>query len=512
MSTEQYNINFLFNILYFLFLSNKRKGIPIASPYSRERERQREQALENERNREEVREKKKFRTSSSHEFISPINTLDTELKNRNSNSFKQKLKVIDTHYKPSTSLSKFMALPVKVSQLPLHYTTTSMPTSNLINKYSSNTLDNEFARVNQKEALAKAIKPFEITSNSESDEEKDGKDSIFNFPDSSQFIRKNSIDNANISKSKLSTPVKSTDRCIKVTRSPLLFSSSPKESSPQNTSTSTNINTNTIITKTINIPVSTIQYRHIILPPSKSVYNYSDFELIFTSNSRIIGLIGKVNESHGNTVIPYSKVRKVQFYRKDFTSSGDWYIDFVLSDLIDLSFLNVEIFNSNVAGYTDFLDCNTLRIYLKYKCSLTISEIENLLLSSIQDRNAFNFTDKRDAYGDFEKTFRTPSPNSSISYRLRTPSLLDRNLSNRSVPSLDSLSSSDSVKLRSVYSLMNSKKQISSSPDIFNASSSKQIVVKKRTSSRLKSATESSKQLSNSYTYVDPDFSSECIK
>ena len=407
-----------------------------------------------------------------------------------------------------------MALPVKIGQLPLHYTTTSISTSNLTNKYSFNTLDNnESARVNQKEALAKVIKPFDIASNSESDEEKDAKDSIFNFPDSTQFIDKNSksIDNASISKSKLSTPLKSNDHCTKVTRSPLLFSSPPNESSPQNTSTNTITKTSPIITKTINIPVSTLQYRHIILPPSKSVYNYSDFELIFNSTSRIIGFIGKVNESYRNTVISSSKVRKIQFYRKDFTSSGDWYIDFVLFDLIDLSFLNVDIYNSNATGYTDFLECNTLRIYLKYQCSLTISEIENLLLSLIKDRNAFNFTDKRDAYGEFEKRFQSPTPNNSISYRLRTPSLLDRNLSNRSVPSLDSLSSSDSVKLRSAYALMNSKKQISS-PDIFNASSSKQINVKKRTSSRLKTATESSKQLSNSYTYVDPDLGSECIK
>lgn len=266
------------------------------------------------------------------------------------------------------------------------------------------------------------------------------------------------------------------------------------------------------------IKVATIQYRHIIIPPSKCEHKYSNFKLIFIQKDRTFVLSCSVDDSPNSAVlfVSFSKVLRLQFIRDESLSSSDWYIDFVLFPGTEINLKPFMPINSS-SNFNDtfintFSEFSTLRVNLDYSCGASCTILENILLNISKDRNAFYFANEKDAYGEFELNKRISSPDRSYNSKLSlTKSLYNSSKSSpRMVPSLESLSASDSVKIKSRRQAF-----IDGNDQIYTSKSSPDVFDSKRQSKRIKTAltTPPKKQLKESdFAYVDPEFESECIK
>ena len=209
----------------------------------------------------------------------------------------------------------------------------------------------------------------------------------------------------------------------------------------------------------------------------------------------------------------YSKVLKIQFIRKECASSSDWYIDFVMAPevVIDLQPFKAPPDSASPHSHIDtFSHFSTLRVCLDSDCGASVSALDNILLSIINDRRAFYFAEAKDHYGDFEKSNRTSSPDrprktlnySPDTYNSSSKSAL--NSSPRHVPSLESLYASDSVKIKSRRQVVIENDQIyasNSSPDVFESTYRRQSKRNRLTSPK-----------DVDFAYVDPEFESECVK
>lgn len=278
------------------------------------------------------------------------------------------------------------------------------------------------------------------------------------------------------------------------------FSSPSKVTSPKESPNASQMKN---IASQKSVKISFIQYRHLIIPPRKSVHVFTDFKLIFLQSERLLVLSAKINNDLKTLSIPFSKVSRIQFIRQPSFSSADWYIDFVLTSVEFLDFKPFKGINDS-----DIIDnCMTLRINLSSHCGFSETSLENILMSIVKDRRAFYFSAIRDRYGEFEKSKLSSSPPKPIK-PVKTYSSLSSSPAARHVPSLEALACSESVKINSSpRKPLSSVSSCSNSPDIFDSS--------KRASKRLKtSPTKSylSSDLGGSYTYVDPEFDTDCTK
>ena len=413
--------------------------------------------------------------TSSHDLLSPFNTLDP---NPKKDSFPLPPKKTENPLSKSYSTS---SIPIKIKNIPGALTGYDS-FKNLLDNYPAGTFTSE------KEALSSVTKNHvNILSDSNSEDEKgpvceDNFDAKSCYSVSKEDVKSNSFFD-------------------------FYAPDSPQKRQP----VSLNIPLNSF-TKPKPIPnvlVSNFQYKSVILPPKcSSEAIYQDFKLFFVQNDRLICLTSKFNHETVKISIPFAKISRVQFIRQDGISSADWYIDFVLNNYESLNFdefgLSLDISKAEAVAYEEF---NTLRINLAHNCGLSRESIENILLQIIRDRNNFNFTSKRDPYGEFEKTVPSPkSPQRQTPTRTLQSQPSQQSKSSNSiriVPSLEKLSSSESVKI--------SQKRCSNS--IFQSN----IFMPKRTSNRLKAMTSSPKQeyeiddKPEDSVYIDPDFQTDRV-
>jgi hypothetical protein len=443
-----------------LFFSS-RKGTPIESPYKR-------------------RQNGKLHSSgSSHHLLSPFNTLDSKT------TAKKELPLPPRKYENPLSRSYSATLPIKTDKLPGAFKTLTSSSGylsfkNLLEKYPSDTFCTE------KEALTSVTKNHVNVLSDSEDDKKPVKERADNFDDEFDI-------QSYYSKSDAKRPIES-------------FFDSYVPDSPKRTGETIHKMdvplTNFIKPRQFpTLLVSNVQYRSIMLPRSSK--DDQNLKLIFVPNDRIISLL---NDKNNNVTVPFSKISRVQFIRNENLASSDWYIDFVLN-CNSLNFESFGIFsNFSTVEAVAFEDCNTLRINLANSCGLSIDSIEGLLIPILRDRNGFYFTKKRDPYGEFEKSSNSSSPKrrtptKSTSSSTPTPTTK----STRVVPSLESLSSSDSVKLSSLAIKR-------SSNSIFQSKIYSPDLTVKRTSKRLRSSPQSSsKNCNEDAVYIDPNFESERV-
>ncbi len=249
------------------------------------------------------------------------------------------------------------------------------------------------------------------------------------------------------------------------------------------------------------IKISHIQYRLVVLPPSKTIHSYEEMKIRFFPNDKFVALSAEIDGDAGNVAVPFSKVARIQFIRTEGQCSSDWYIDFVLTNGHTLNFSKFKCVDD-----PDIRDHSmTLRVKLAKNCGLSIESIENILLSIVKDRRAFHFTSIRDRYGEFETSNLSSTPPkppvNNLGKRLGNRSCSTAELSpfqNRFVPSLEKLSSSESVIKPATSS------SLFASPDVFD-------FPLKRTSKRLRGVEKRTID-EGSFTHVDPDFESERVK
>lgn len=243
--------------------------------------------------------------------------------------------------------------------------------------------------------------------------------------------------------------------------------------------------------------VSCIEYQSYILPSIQDVTLFSDIRLLFIPQDRNIMLSAKVHGKVEHVPIPYAKIYRIQFIRREGDPSSEWYIDFVLtSTTLDLSAFQKYDEASRIQFQFDNQYCNhftTLRLNLAKNCGMCSATIENTLLSILSDKKAVYFTDIRDKYGEFEQS--KLSGDSSIS----TPARLTLK---RTVPSMESLAASESLRLKRHKRDMD----YYSSSAVFKESAVPSY--ERRTSTRLKGSPPKTtrKRDPESFTYVDPDF------
>ena len=441
----------MFHTLIYLFSS--RKGTPIQSPFSK-------------------RQNEKLPANSSHDYLSPVNTLDAKLPPKKQENPLKK-------YENTLSLSR--SFPIKTDKLPGAFNTTTTSKSdgyssfkNLLQKYPSDTFCTEM------EALSSVTKNHVNVVLSDSESEDDKKVAL----EEDNFDIKSCYSKSEIKRKPLSTES---------------FFDSYVPESPIKSSMSVPLNSFIKPRPFPTLKVSNVQYRSIMLPSSSK--DDPNLKLIFVPNERIVSIL---NSKNNNVTIPFSRISRVQFIRNENLASSDWYIDFVLN-CNSLNFEPFGIFsNFSTAEAVAYENCNTLRINLAINCGLSILSIEGLLIPILRDRNAFYFTTNRDPYGEFENTNNTSSSSTASPKRQITPT--SKTPQTRNVPSLEALSSSESVKIgsstikRSSNSIFQSKFY---SPDIFV----------KRTSKRIRSSQESPKKSNNSenYVYIDPNFETERV-
>ena len=441
MPEDKYRyINFA-NFFTPILFSIPRKGIPIKSPHER---------LDGTNFR---------RSSSSHDLLSPLNTLDCKSTSS-----------VRPVAKPSPSLPRTLtpAFPLKVDKLPSSFTgnvsRNDGPLETLLKKYPIDTFCTE----------AHDFKNVTVERGSDKQ-------------DSEYF----DVASAGPSNGEKIPKIKSRE----------------SQSSPSRSSISSSDQKQ--------IRVSTIQYRHLIIPPCKSLHKYTKFKLIFLQKERMLVLSCVINNSPNLAVLSlgYSKVLKIQFIRKECASSSDWYIDFVMAPevVIDLQPFKAPPDSASPHSHIDtFSHFSTLRVCLDSDCGASVSALDNILLSIINDRRAFYFAEAKDHYGDFEKSNRTSSPDrprktlnySPDTYNSSSKSAL--NSSPRHVPSLESLYASDSVKIKSRRQVVIENDQIyasNSSPDVFESTYRRQSKRNRLTSPK-----------DVDFAYVDPEFESECVK
>lgn len=434
--------------IYFCFSLNSRKGIPIKSPHERLQAR---------------------RSTSSHDLLSPLNTLDRSA--------------------PSPRLTvkpRVLApvLPLKLEKLPNSYTGSSASIDELIKKYPSDTFSTD----------ADTLKNVTVQ-----------RGSLASFANETSIASAYTSEDDEANSKEIESPA-----------SKIQTQTQPQ--TPRKAQTTFSRSNNSDEKK---LHVSTIQFRNAVVPSSRSIYTYTNFKLIFLQKQRVLVISCVIDRLPNSAVlnIPYSKVHRIQFSRKECSPSSEWYIDFVLApefaDQIDLKPFNAPPESTltplQIQAYADVW---TLRVYLDYNCGLSVHVIDNILLSILNDRKAFYFTENKDKYGEFQTTNLTSSPDrprKSLSYSFSSSAI---NSSPRTVPSFESLYASDSVKLKSRRkTVLEDDDQIYASkmsPDVFESST-------RRQSKRTRSST-SSGSCSNSpakvaeFTYVDPDFESDCIK
>lgn len=238
------------------------------------------------------------------------------------------------------------------------------------------------------------------------------------------------------------------------------------------------------------LKISHIQYRLVIIPPSRTIHSYEDMKLLFYPTERLMVLSAKINGESASTIaVPFSKIERVQFVRKTGECSSDWTIDFVFVYGFKLDFSKFKHSDDPEIVYNGM----TLRVDLARNCGMSIESIENILLSIVRNRNAFHFTEIRDSYGEFED--KLDFSNSPPKSQKTSP----KSTAMRIVPSLEKLSSSASVQ-NSRFS-----KSLPASPDVFD-------LPPRRTSKRLKSTNSPKEERETSFTYVDPDFESDRVK
>ena len=445
------------NLIFIYLFFSIRKGVPIETPESR-------------RNR---------RSSSSHNYLSPINTLDGD-----SVRIKPAAAISAGLLRTSSSLASF---PLKVDRLPSSFQVVRTPFS----------ADAEDDIIKVKVATDSADDPLKggtrkvVSLKSSSDEsDGDGKEIDFRYFDKAP---KSTV-----------TPWKGSPIVPKIPIVPKLSNVSSVSPTVSSVTVSPTVFSRTqpqkAITSTLNI--SNIQYRLLIIPPSKSIHKYESMHLLFVQNERMMVFTANINASAESLVLPFAKVARIQFIRQaGFASSADWYIDFVLVSGYSLDFKTFKVISDD----PDLIDnCMTLRVNLARNCGLSSGSIENILLSIITDRRAFHFSACRDRYGEFERSqLSSYSPPPKLS-KTKTKTMTVNNLSLRAVPSLDKLSSSESVQI-AAKSPLNARKWTLptglNSPDIFDGP--------RRTSKRLKSPIEKKSVDSSDFTYVDPDFETE---
>ena len=293
---------------------------------------------------------------------------------------------------------------------------------------------------------------------------------------------------------------------------------SDDEKLPETAKTQRSISSRSTSSDQKEIRISTIQYRHFIIPPSKTIHTYTNFKLIVLQKERFFVLSCSINNSPSLAVLSlsYSKVLRIQFIRRECSLSSEWYIDFVLapeaSSQIDLKPFKAPPESAFSTSHIDtFSQFSTLRVYLDSNCGASTHTLDNILLSILNDRRAFYFAENKDHYGDFETSDRTSSPGrpkKSLSYSPSKSSISALNSSPRVVPSLESLYASDSVKLKSRRKTLIEDEQVyapKSSPDVFESSS-------RRQSKRHRTSSPSNSSKEADYAYVDPEFESECVK
>jgi hypothetical protein len=268
------------------------------------------------------------------------------------------------------------------------------------------------------------------------------------------------------------------------------------------------------------LKVSTVQYQEIIFPSSRTHQLQSDLKLLFLQADRLLALKGTVQGVSVLSAVPYSKIQRIQFIANSSSSSSDWFIDFVLvPSVLDLAPFQCTEESTRTAIKTVFSKYSTLRLNLCSNCGMSFKSIENILISVVRDRKALKFTPIRDQYGEFEleplsSTLGSPARSGSLSASSESISspqqkvtLATRTYSARVVPSLDSLSASDSVKLGSSTIFKSSQKHPPSS-SLVASPKSKPV----RSSKRLNNSPTSLTKSSDSFTYVDPEFVGDSVK
>lgn len=452
-----------------LYFSLPRKGIPIKSPHER---------FVAEKSRHFVADKSR-RSGSAHDLLSPLNTLDAKKPFNTTNSARPIAK-------PSTVLARTLVptIPLKVDKLPSSFThgTGTGSFDNLVARYPIGTFCTEAAS-------GENIKNVTV---------KRGSTSIGPSSDNSE--------------------------CFDIA---FAYASDDEKSSVRSSVQSKVNHKGTSTSDQKVIQVSTIQYRHLIIPPCRSPHTFSDFRLIFVQKERCLVLSCKINNSPNSSAlsIKYCKVLRIQFIRKECMPSSDWYIDFVLAPDTPVDFQPFKAPPDSAlpqAHLETFSNFSTLRVCLDSNCGASVHALDNILLSILNDRRAFYFSDSKDRYGEYETSDRTSSPNrlgkslSSHNMSPRTTATYSTpiksifNSSPRLVPSLESLSTSDSVKVKSRRNNLIQNDQIyttssksQSSPDVFEG--------RKRQSKRTRT-TSSTLPKEADIAYVDPEFELDCVK
>lgn len=408
-------------------------------------------------------------SGSSHNLLSPINTLD----GKREGGERWIPQIPPKKYENPLPRTYSIDFPIKTEKLPSAFTSSSYSTfKTIIDKYPSDTFCTE------KEVLSTVTKNH-VNVLSDSEDEK----IPVAFDSKVEFDVKSYYKEPEIKKSAES-----------------FFDSYIPDSSPKKTSkTSVNLDVPlTTFTKPRVFPtllVSNVEYRNIMLPQSR-FYDDQNLKLIFVPDTRIVSL---VNRNNNDITIPFAKIARVQFIRNENLPSNEWYIDFVLNCMS----LNFEPFgitpsNSSAAANITFEEFNTLRVNLGKNCGLSAESIEGLLISILRDRNAFYFTAIRDPYGEFEKS--NNSTNALSPKRYTTPV-------KRIVPSLESLSSSESVKSASSVIKRNSNSYFQT--NIYSPG----FTVRRKSKRLAHSPPKDSPKYESSEdaVYIDPTFESERV-
>lgn len=450
---------FHYKVILLSFFSTPRKGTPINNPIKRKLY-------------------VKSCSSSSHDLLSPINTLDSKLPARKfDNPVPEKQMSLPPRKYDNPLVKKQPSFPLRTDNLPGAYVKAES-SSDLFKSILDNYPKGTFTTENdEKEALTSFTKKHvNILSDSEEDKKAVNKEVMETF-------EQDTFDNDFDISAYLPSPKKPSKESKDLASLNVPLKSFMKPRSYPS------------------LKVANVQYRSMMLPPTRYSHDFRDLQLFFVTKERYFSLSAFVNDLNVNIIVNFVKISRIQFIAHDSLPSGDWYIDFVMNS----NELNFEPFgvvsNHSTAESLAFEECNTLRINLDNNCGMSKDSIENLLFPMLRDRNALQISQKRDPYGEFEKT---ASPKKQTPIRS-----LQSSGTIRAVPSLESLASSESVKISpsAVKRTSNSIFQSSTlySPDVFDS-------FERRTSKRLRAKTSPEKRTfpgnSEDSVYIDPDFES----
>lgn len=326
-------------LFYSLLIFSFRKGTPIESPESRRK-----------------------RHRNSHNFLSPINTLDRKPEDK-----EQKSKPL--------AVGECM-FPLRLNNMPSSYSKRATAASLDSLSLSMGFTDGSLLTVTESKEKDKPActdnsnsdcdNYFKLTFNQSEKEKEDTSDDQFSFKN---FTKKNTTTASSASSSPV---VKSGFKSILL---------------------------------------SCIQYRLFVIPPTKTIYSYEDLKLTFYDSDRFFLVSANVNGNVGKVVVHYSKVARIQFIRSEGSCSSDWYMDFVLTNGTVLDFSCFKCFDDPDIENS----CMTLRVVLAKRCGGSLQSLENILLSIVRDRRAFYFTSTRDRYGEFELSDSSSSPSKPAS-------------------------------------------------------------------------------------------------